>query len=363
MTIIEGWASTPEQAEKLLASGEIKIEPNHHHNACGPMAGTISGSYPVYILENKTFGNRAYSRPADLQQQFGNYSDLKDNFLWRDVIAPALSKGLRKIGGVRMAPAIAKVLEMGDESHNRNNALTSVFVQEVTIGMVQADVSKEDLLTVLKWYAPDTWAKGAGVRACIGLAMATAKAMLDPVMNIEYSTVVTCMCRNGYEFGLRVSALGDEWFTAPAPVPDCKYFPPYTREDSGRDMGDSAITETAGWGCFVLAGALAFLNNLPVTPDKAYEICKDNAKLCVARSPVFKIPAFGFEGTPTGIDVRRVVGTGIEVWINTGVAHKNPGHGVIGRGLTRAPMECFTKALHRFAEKYGVTPDSLLLKP
>jgi len=356
----EGWAKTPEEATKLLASGAVHFEPNHHYAAVGPMAGTISPSQPLYVVENKTFKNRAYSRPADLAQQFGDYKDLKDNYFWRDVVGPALRKGIKAIGGLPMIPVIQHGFEMGDESHNRNNAMTSIFVNELSIGLLQANVDRDTVLKILKWYAPSTWATGAGVRACLGLALCTAKSMLDPAVGIDYSTVVTVMSRNGTDFGLRVSALGDQWFTAAAPVPDCKYFPPYRAEDSGRDMGDSAISETAGWGCFVLSGALPFLKALPTTPDEVMKICKENQQVTLSRNPKLQIPSFGFQGAPVGIDMRLVLKKGIDIWINTGVAHKDPGHRVIGRGLVRTPREAFTKAMDAYCKKYNVTKDLVL---
>eukprot|EP01102_Stenamoeba_stenopodia_P017190 TRINITY_DN6128_c0_g1_i1.p1 TRINITY_DN6128_c0_g1~~TRINITY_DN6128_c0_g1_i1.p1 ORF type:complete len:460 (+),score=121.04 TRINITY_DN6128_c0_g1_i1:11-1390(+) len=358
--MFEGWAKTPEEAYALAEKGEVKIEPNHHHGACGPMAGTISPSFPIYVVENKTFGNLAFSRPADLAQQFGDYKNLEDVKWWRDGVAPSLSKGLRKLGGLPLIPLLKEAQEQGDESHNRNNAFTSLFVNYLAIGMIDAGVPKETLLPILRWYAPDTWAKGSGVRACLGLVMAAAKATLDPTIGVKNSTLLSCMARNGHEFGIRVAGTGTEWFTAPSPIPQGKFFPPYKQEDAGRDMGDSAITEAAGWGSFILAASMGFLKSLPVDAAGSIRITKENAQVCHGKSPVYSIPLFDFEGAPAGVDFRRVIKLNIEPWINTGITHKDAGHRVIGRGLVRAPIEAFNKALTSFSKKHNVSEKDVL---
>jgi len=350
--MLEGWAKDHTEAEAMCAAGDVQIEPNHHHKSCGPMAGTITANFPVYVVENKAFGNYAISRAADLAQQFGDHTNLEDVRWWKNGVAPHLSKGLQHMGGMSMIPMLQMAQAMGDENHNHNNALTALFVNKLAISMLEAGVDRDELVEVLKWYSPDQWATGSGVRACLGLAMACAKASLDPIIGLEYSTLLSCMNRNGHEFGIRVAGLGEEWFVAPAPLPDGKYFGNYTKADSGRDMGDSAITETLGWGSFILAGAPYFLNNLPVDLAGARRIMDENSQLMIDRSPVYPVHALG-HGAPTGLDLRRVLDTGIEPWINTGITHRDEGHRVIGRGLVQAPMECFEKAAEAFSTKYG----------
>jgi hypothetical protein len=347
VALFEGWAKSAEEAEQLLQSGAIKFEPNHHHQTVGPMAGTISVSMPVWVVENRAFGNRAFCRQVEGRQQFGEYSEgaLDGLRLWRNVWAPALRKGLQKRGGLELKPLIAKALQMGDELHNRPVAASSLFANAMAVAMVEADVAKEPLLGTLK-YITNHELLG------LGLSMAAGKASADPAQGIEFSTVVVAMARNGTEFGIRVSGLGEDWFIAPSPRVNGLYLPGYSEKDAGCDMGDSAITETVGWGGFVLAGATGILALVGGTPEEAMKYSQDMRQITVSVSPNYRMPVFGFQGTPVGIDIRKVVHTGITPIIDTAIAHKNPGYPIIGAGLVRAPLECFQKALKAFGQKY-----------
>ena len=349
MVLFEGWAKNGEEALKLLESGAIKIEPNHHHHAVGPMAGTISSSMPVWVVENKAFRNRAFCRQVEGRQQFGDYSDsaLEGLRLWRDVWAPSLRKGILQMGGVGLKPIIAKALQMGDELHNRSIAASSLFANTLTRPMIESDVARDDLLSTLGYITNHEL-------LFLGLSMASGKASVDPAVGIGYSTVVVAMARNGTEFGIRVSGLDDEWFTAPSPKVDGLYLPGYTEKDAGADMGDSAITETVGWGGFVLCGATGILSLVGGTPEEAMAYNREMRQITVTTSPNYRMPVLGFQGAPVGIDIRKVVQTGIAPIIDTAIANKNPGHSIIGAGLVRAPMECFKKALLSFGRKYGL---------
>lgn len=349
VVLFEGWAKNGEEALKLLESGAIKIEPNHHHHAVGPMAGTISSSMPVWVVENKAFRNRAFCRQVEGRQQFGDYSDsaLEGLRLWRDVWAPSLRKGILQMGGVGLKPIIAKALQMGDELHNRSIAASSLFANTLTRPMIESDVARDDLLSTLGYITNHEL-------LFLGLSMASGKASVDPAVGIAYSTVVVAMARNGTEFGIRVSGLDDEWFTAPSPKVDGLYLPCYTEKDAGADMGDSAITETVGWGGFVLCGATGILSLVGGTPDEAMAYNREMRQITVTTSPNYRMPVLGFQGAPVGIDIRKVVQTGIAPIIDTAIANKNPGHSIIGAGLVRAPMECFKKALLSFGRKYGL---------
>lgn len=349
MMLFEGWAKGKEDAIRLLEDGAITFEPNHHHQAVGPMAGTITRSMWVFVVENETFGNRAFCRQVEGRQQFGDYSQeaLQDLIRWRDIWAPTLRAGLRQMGGLSLKPIIARALQMGDELHNRPNAASSLFANAMAVPMMEAGVSKEALISTLKYLAGHEL-------FFLGLSMASAKATADPARGIEYSTVVTAMARNGTEFGIQVSSLEDEWFTAPAPPVNGLFLPGYSEKDAGLDMGDSAINETVGWGGFVLGGAPGILSLVGGTPEEALSYSREMRQITVTTSPEFRIPALGFEGTAIGIDVRKVIQTNILPVIDTALAHKNPGHPIIGAGLVRPPLECFKKALIRFAEKYGL---------
>lgn len=317
------------------------------------MAGTITSSFPVYVVENRTFGNKAYSRPADLAQQFGDYTNLEDIKWWRDGVAPYLRQGLRKLGGVPLNKMMQEAQDMGDELHNRNNALAAMLSFELTRGMLQAGVPQERILPIMQWFSYTTWNSQSGVRAFLGLVMAFSKAIMDPIANIPYCTLAHCMARNGYEFGLRVSATGDQWFTAPAPYPEGRFFGNYTQKDVGRDMGDSAITETAGFGAFVIEGAPAFMRGLPANMERLRAITNENATYMSGESAVMTVATNDCKPLRVGIDVRKVIANGQGPWIDTGITHKDAGHRVIGRGFSRAPIEAFQAAKVALESKFG----------
>jgi hypothetical protein len=348
--LFEKWAGNVEEATALLEKGGVRLEPNHHHQTVGPMAGTISPSAPVWVVENRAFGNRAYCRQVEGNQQFGDYSAqaLKGLELWRDVWAPTLRKALHTIGPLELKPIITKALQMGDELHNRHTAASSLFANAMAMAMAKTELPKQDHLSTLGYVTNHEL-------IFLGIAMACGKAIADPAMGIEYSTVVTAMCRNGIEFGIRVSGLGNDWFTTASPKVDGLYLPGYTAEDAGLDMGDSAIAETVGWGAFTIGGAPGILSLVGGTPEQALEYSREMKKITVTVHPTYRMPALGFVGTSIGIDIRKVVQTGITPIIDTAIAHKNPGYPKIGAGLVRAPLECFKKALIAFSKKYDVS--------
>ncbi len=265
--------------------------------------------------------------------------------MWRDTWAPTLRKGLQALGGLDLKPIITKALQMGDELHNRHTASSSLFANAMAFGMAKVEIPKSDLLPTLGYVTNHEL-------IFLGIAMACGKAIADPVMGIEYSTVVTAMCRNGTEFGIRVSGLGETWFTAPSPRVEGLYMPGYTVEDAGLDMGDSAITETVGWGAFTIGGAPGILSLVGGTPEEALAYSREMRKITVGTHPTYRLPALGFVGTAIGIDIRKVIQTGIAPIIDTAIAHKDPGYPKIGAGMVRAPLDCFKKALIAFSKKY-----------
>jgi len=242
---------------------------------------------------------------------------------------------------------------MGDEAHNRNDALGALLSNEFALGMLQAGVPNDKIIPILEWFNYKNMNTGSGVRAFLGVVMCAGKAILDPIIGIEHSTIVSCMTRNGTDFGLKVSGLGNQWFTAPAPIPQGHFFGNYSQKDVGGDMGDSAITEAAGFGAFILQGAPGFIKGLPADYKKICQITEENFKITTARNPLFPIPVFDFAGAPIGIDIRKVVKMNFEPWIDTGITHKEAGHRVIGRGFSRAPMKAFKDAHDAFEKKYG----------
>ncbi len=348
ITLFEGWAKSEDEAKALLQSGAIALAPNHPHQCVGPMAGTITRSMWVFVVENKAFGNRAYCRQVEGRQQFGDYSEgaLENLVKWRDVWAPALQQAVRGMGGLRLKPIITKALQMGDELHNRPVAASSLFANAMAVPLVNAGLPPWQLAATLGYL-------GGHELFFLGLSMASAKSIADPARGIAYSTGVTAMARNGTEFGIQVSGLGDEWFTAPSPKIRGLFLPGFAEADAGLDMGDSAITETVGWGGFVLGGAAGILSFVGGTPDEALGYSRQMRQITIGQSREYLIPPLGFEGTAVGIDIRKVVKTGVLPIIDTAMAHKEPGHPIVGAGLVRPPMECFRKALARFGETYG----------
>jgi hypothetical protein len=347
MCLFEGWASDPAQAEELIRTGSVALEPNHAHATVGPMAGTITSNMWVWVVENRAFGNRAFCRQVESFQQFGDYSRdaLAQLVQWRDVWGPALQVAVRKMQGIALKQLIARALLMGDEMHNRVVASSSLFANAVAPVLVDCGLPKEQVVATLGYTANHPF-------LFLGLSMAAAKAVMDPVRGIQASTVVTAMARNGTEFGIQVSGLDGEWFTAPSPRVQGLLLPPWKEQDAGLDMGDSAITETAGWGGFVIGGAPGILNFTGGTAEQALSFSRDMYSICVGASPDYLMPALNFKGGAVGIDIRKVVQTNILPVIDTAIAHKEPGHGTLGGGIVRPPLECFTKALARFSDKY-----------
>ena len=284
LVLWEGWATTPQEAERLMGDGKVRLEPNHHHHGVGPMAGTTSPSLPVWVVENRTSGNRAYCRLAEGFQQFGQFDAeaLGGLVRWRDVWAPSIRAGLRKLGPIPLKSIIARALQMGDELHNRPNAASSLFANVMGQAMVDADVPKQALLQTMGYLSGNEF-------LFLGISMAAAKSAVEPLEGIEDSTLVTAMARNGVEFGIRVSGMPGQWFVAPAPAVDGLFLPGFNRADAGLDMGDSAITETVGWGGFVLGGAPGILALTGGTPEEALRISRDMRDITAGLSPDYQI--------------------------------------------------------------------------
>jgi hypothetical protein len=346
--LYEGLARDEREAAELAASGAVRFEPCHHHAAVGPMAGVTSASMPVYIVENRTHGNRAYANFNEgygRVLRYGAYApDVLDRLRWiNETVAPAIGRALERMGGLDLKATIARQLTMGDEGHNRNVAGSSLFARQLAPHLADCDLPKEALSAALRYLADNDL-------AILNPVMAACKATMDAAHGIPGSTVVTCMARNGTEFGIRVSGLGDRWFTAPAPVPKGLYFPGFQEEDANPDIGDSTITETAGIGAFAMAASPAIVKFVGGTPQEALAATLEMYEITLTENPAFSIPQLDFRGTPTAIDVRKVVRTGITPRVNTGIAHRQPGVGQIGAGLVRPPLEPFQQALRALAE-------------
>ena len=349
--IFEGQAGDAEEARRLIVSGKARLSPCHHHNAVGPMAGVISPSMAVYVVENRTHGNRAYSNLNEgygKVLRYGAYSeDVQARLRWmHDVLAPTLAAAIEASGGLDIRALLAEALHMGDEGHNRNKAGSLLYTKILAPHIATA--------------APDPATAAAAIQALgdnalsvLNPVMAACKAMADAAHDVQGSTIVTTMARNGTEFGIRVSGLGGRWFTAPCPQPVGLYFPGFSAQDGNPDIGDSTITETAGLGAFAMAAAPAIVAFVSGTPQDALNATLEMYEITAAEHRSFTVPQLDFRGTPVGIDLRAVVETGITPRVNTGIAHKEAGVGQIGAGLVRPPLSLFTEALMAFAKKYG----------
>jgi hypothetical protein len=353
--LYERLASSYEDACEFAASGELVFDPCHHHDAVGPMAGVVTPSMPVWIVENATFGNRAYctlNEGLGKVLRYGAFADeVIDRLGWiRDELAPILTKAIGGHGPIDLRSLIAQALQMGDEGHNRNRAGTSLLIRELAPFLVRVDADRTEIARVLEFlHANDHF--------FLNLTMPAAKCALDAAAGVPGSSLVTVMARNGTEFGIRVSGTGDRWFTSPAPMVDGLYLPGFSAEDAAPDIGDSAITETAGYGGFAMAAAPAIVQFVGGSPEQASKTTRQMRKITLAESRAYQIPALGFRGTPTGIDVLKVVETSIVPAINTGIAHKEPGVGMVGAGLVTPPFECFAQAAEALAKSLTKPPN------
>jgi len=346
----EDWAEDDGAARVRVAGGEVSLGPCHHRGAAGPMTGMVTPSMPVFVVENRRHGNRAF---ATINEGLGrvlrfgaNDASVIERLRWLATeVGPVLDAAIRASGGVDLRAIMSKALSMGDEMHQRNVAASSLLIRTLLPHLARAASGTAVLARVAEFLA-------ANDQFFLNLAMAAAKAIADPCLGVEESTMVATMARNGTEFGIRVAGLGDRWFTAPVNTPQGLYFPGFGPDDANPDIGDSAIVETVGLGGFAMAASPAVAGfvghgGLP----EAIAATEEMGEICLAEHAHFRIPTLGDRGTPVGIDVRKVVETGITPLINTGMAGKVPGTGQIGAGVVRAPLACFEAALEAFGAR------------
>lgn len=352
-SLFEGWAETAEAAEALAASGKIRFVPCHDHSAVGPMGGITSANMPVLVVRNLEQGNVAYcnlNEGIGKVMRFGAYDgEVQTRLAWmRDVLRPILSAALRsRADGLNLTAVMAQAITMGDEFHQRNIAASALLAKTLAADIVGINDDIKGQREVLAFLARTD-------QFFLNAAMAYCKCVMDAGAKIRAGTIVTAMSRNGRDFGIRVSGLGNQWFIAPVNTPAGLFFTGYSQEDANPDIGDSAITETLGIGGpamiaapgvtrFVGAGGLA----------DALETSEEMREIYVDTNPLFQIPTWDFQAACLGLDVRRVVETGITPLINTGMAHRKAGIGQVGAGTVRAPIGCFEKALEALAQQQG----------
>jgi hypothetical protein len=350
--LYEGKASDEAAAVTLVERGAVRFAPCHEHGAVGPMAGVISASMQVYVVEDEVHGHRTFS---NLNEGYGKVlrygafsAEVLDRLRWmNETLGPLLAKALERAGGLDLRTLVAEALHMGDEGHNRNKAGSLLYLKLLAPYLARVADDGGALALALDFL-------GGNALSVLNPVMAACKAMADAAHGVERSTLVSTMARNGTDFGIRVSGLGDRWFTAPAAVPDGLYFPGFTSADANPDIGDSTITETAGIGAFAMAAAPAIVTFIGGSPEDARNATLEMYEITVAEHAHFTIPALGFRGTPVGIDLRRVVELGVTPRVNTGIAHREAGIGQVGAGLVRPPVGVFEEALVAFAESYGI---------
>ena len=353
IAVFEGWAPDLKTATTMAAEGMFRFEPNHHYDAVGPMTGMTTVTQPVMVVENRAFGNRAYCAINEglgkVMRFGGNDEEVRARLRWiRDILGPALGRALRGTSGIELKNIIARGLTMGDEMHQRNVGCSGLFLRAIAPSLARIGIDQQDLADILAFIAGND-------QFFLNVAMVMGKAIMDPVRDIDGSTLVTAMSRNGTDFGIRVSGTGDRWFTAPVEMPAGLYFPGFSEEDANPDMGDSTIVETIGLGGFAMAAAPAVAGFVGAgAASDAANYTRAMSEITLAENPEWTIPALDYAGVPTGIDIRLVVETGIVPTINTGIAHKEPGVGQVGAGVVKAPMACFEQALLAFADEMGV---------
>ncbi|MGA2140604.1 MAG: DUF1116 domain-containing protein [Verrucomicrobiia bacterium] len=345
--LYEGRATTAEEAARLAASGQIKFSPCHEHDSVGPMAGVTSASMPVFILKNEAYGNSAYctmNEGLGKVLRYGAYSEaVVQKLKWMEnVLYPTLKNAIAKLGRIDLKNIIAQALHMGDEVHNRNRAATSILYRMLAPAIVTTCDDAATVSEALEFVNRND-------HFFLNLSMPASKVTLDAARGIKNSSIVVVMSRNGTDFGIQLSGTGDDWFTGPADVPDALFFPGYTKADANPDIGDSAITETNGLGGFAIAASPAIVQFVGGSTDDAIQYTRQMYEITAAENNVYQIPYLNFRGSPTGIDVIKVIEKNILPFIDTGVAHKEPGVGQIGAGVLNAPLEPFKKAFEAFA--------------
>ncbi|NNC65010.1 MAG: DUF1116 domain-containing protein [Gammaproteobacteria bacterium] len=352
--LLEYPAETPESAGRRFECGEFKLEPCHHRRAVGPMAGVVSSSMPMFVIEDSVTGRRAYctlNEGLGKVLRFGAYSDeVLDRLKWMgNVLAPVLNETINVGEPIDLFAMASEALQMGDECHNRNRAATSLFLRAIGPRLIDSARPSSDVAACFRFISSND-------HFFLNLMMPAGKVTADSARNIRGSTIVVAMARNGTDFGIQLSGTGDEWFTGPCAIPEGLLFPGYGPDDANPDIGDSTITETAGAGGFAMAAAPAIVKFVGGTSALALDTTRAMYDITVGEHPLFRLPALDFRGTPVGIDAALVCRTGLVPAVNTGIAGKQAGVGQVGAGLVEPPMECFNAALRR----YGVITEEWL---
>ncbi len=353
---LEGLVADPDDAVALFEDGRsVSLEPCHHHRSVGPMAGVVSPSMWMFVLEDLATGRRTHctlNEGLGKVLRYGAYSpEVLTRLRWMgDVLGPLLKAAVRGVAGdggpVDVTGILTQMLQMGDEAHNRNRAGTLMLLRDLAPALVASGADATDVAEVLRFV-------GGNDHFFLNLAMPACKLALDAARGTDGSTLVVAMARNGTDFGIQVAGIGEEWFTGPAQVADGLYLGDFGPDDANPDIGDSAITETAGLGGFAMATAPAIVRFVGGSVPDALATTRRMREITLGENPRWSVPVLEFSGVPTGIDVSRVCRTGILPQINTGMAGRTAGVGQVGAGLVTPPAEVFPAALARLAALAG----------
>ncbi|MCW2793952.1 MAG: hypothetical protein JWO76_3050 [Nocardioides sp.] len=351
---LEGLVDDPEDAVALFEAGTgVELEPCHHRRTVGPMAGVVTPSMWMFVLEDPRTGARTHcslNEGLGKVLRYGAYSpEVLTRLAWmRDVLGPLLQTAVRTVrdgaGPVDVTGILTQMLQMGDEAHNRNRAGTLMLLRDLSPAMVTSGADPADVADSLRFV-------GGNDHFFLNLAMPACKLALDAARGVDGSTMVVAMARNGTDFGIQVAGTGDEWFTGPAQVAEGLYLGDYGPDDANPDIGDSAITETAGIGGFAMATAPAIVRLVGGSVPDALATTRLMHEITLGENPRWTIPVLEFQGVPSGIDVTRVCRTGILPQINTGMAGRVAGVGQVGAGLVTPPAEIVPMALAALAER------------
>lgn len=350
--LFEGLASDADDADAKLHDGRIRLGACHDYGCVGSLAGIYTASMPVFVVEDREHGNVAFCNSFEGSSRkrlnYGVYDeDVRASLLvLQDVVAPVLAEALREVeGGIPLRPIIRRALNMGDELHSRNAAATLLFTRELMSSLlhVSARLPAQTRETVAFMVDNDYF--------FLRLSMAASKATADAARDVNGSSIVTAMTFSCEEFAIRVSGLGDEWFRSELPGVEAKLFEGFTPEDIEFMGGESIINETVGLGGLAQAAAFPLQDYQGGSPQSMIANNERMYEITTVEHPTYRIPALGFRGTPVGIDVERVVSTGICPLMDIGVAGRNGGQ--IGAGLMTAPMGCFEAALAAYHERYS----------
>ena len=351
--LFEGLAATPEEAEEKLAGPDISLAPCHSRGAVGPMAGVISPSMWLFELRDPVHGNVAYcslNEGLGKVLRYGAYGEeVITRLQWmRDVLGPVLAEAVEAHGPVDIKAYLAQMLQMGDEGHNRNRSATLMFLRDLLPHLVAQDRDRADIAEVCRFV-------GANDHFALNLVMPACKLAMVAAKDIPGSSVVVTMARNGTDFGIQLAGTGDEWFTGPAGTPEGLFLGSYGPEDANPDIGDSAITETAGMGGLVMAAAPAIVRLVGGDVDFALTTTRTMYEITLGEHPTLQVPILEFRGAPCGIDAVAVARTGVLPQINTGMAGRVAGTGQVGAGLVTPPAEAFAAAVEALAERVPAT--------